>query len=152
MRTLPLNTWTLRNGALALAAAIALLDNASQARPEGPEAASVSFDAAQVARGADLYEDECASCHGSDLISTDSQATNLTGAAFRAGWRGRAVGERLAEIRATMPPGTTRRLPDQSYLDVISYILSRNGYPARPDSLTTAPSDLKAVIAGAPAK
>lgn len=100
----------------------------------GQDASSISifdgvFTEAQVKRGKTAYEDQCASCHGSDLIS-QSGAPNMVMPAFRFGWHGRTIAQKLEQIRTTMPQGFPESMSDQEYLELIAYILDFNGYPA----------------------
>lgn len=100
----------------------------------GQDTSSVSildgvFTQEQVNRGKTAYEDQCATCHGFDLVS-DSGAPNLVMPAFRFGWHGRTIAQKLEQIRMTMPPGFPESMSDQQYLDVIAYILHFNEYPA----------------------
>ena len=100
----------------------------------GQDASNVSifdgvFTEAQVKRGKIAYEAQCASCHGFDLISP-SGAPNMVMPAFRFGWHGRTIAQKLEQIRTTMPQGFPESMSDQEYLEVIAYILDFNGYPA----------------------
>ena len=87
------------------------------------------FTEAQAERGKMAYEDQCATCHGLDLKS-DSGAPNLVMPAFRFGWHGRTIAQKLEQIRTTMPQGSPDSMSEQEYLDVIAYILHYNKYPA----------------------
>lgn len=86
------------------------------------------FSDAQAERGRVLYDAQCASCHGRQLVS-NAGAPNLTEPGFRFGWHGRTIAQRLDQIRSTMPQGFPESMTDQEYLDVIAYILQFNGYP-----------------------
>jgi cytochrome c len=122
----------LRSLVLILVGAVAL--SAADDRKESADASSVSifdgvFTEAQVERGKSAYEAQCATCHGYDLTS-DSGAPNLVMPAFRFGWHGRTIAQKLEQIRTTMPQGFPKSMSDQEYLDVIAYILHFNKYPA----------------------
>lgn len=98
------------------------------------------FTQAQAERGKTAYEDRCATCHGLDLKS-DSGAPNLVMPAFRFGWHGRTIAQKLQQIRTTMPQGSPESMSDQEYLDVIAYILHFNKYPAGDRELDASQAD-----------
>lgn len=87
------------------------------------------FTEAQVERGRIAYEDQCASCHGYDLVS-QAGAPHMVMPSFRYGWHGRTIAQKLEQIRTTMPQGFPESMSDQEYLEVIAYILDFNGYPS----------------------
>lgn len=83
--------------------------------------------AAQLARGEDVYFADCVTCHNDDLSGGAMQsAPALAGDAFLARWSGRNARDLLELARTTMPQGQPRSLDDQSYLDVIAFVLVRN--------------------------
>jgi mono/diheme cytochrome c family protein len=92
--------------------------------------ASGVFTAAQAKNGEQAFQAKCASCHGPDLHSTDPEAPDLTEGAFRFGWQGKTLANRFEQIRSTMPYGNSGSLDDQTYVDIVAYILSFNGVPA----------------------
>ena len=92
--------------------------------------ASGVFTAEQAKNGESVFQARCATCHGADLHSTEPEAPDLTEGAFRFGWNGKTVANRFEEIRGTMPYGNARSLDDQTYIDIVAYILSFNGIPA----------------------
>lgn len=94
------------------------------------------FTAEQAARGKEAYDHTCAPCHGGNLIATDDEATNLTGTPFNFGWRGKTISERWSRVFGTMPPNNPASLPEETYLDIITYILEFNGMPAGDEELT----------------
>ena len=94
------------------------------------------FTQEQVDRGQALYEQNCASCHGRELVSSDADIPTLTAPAFRWSWQMHTLAERFERISTTMPPGANGSLSDQEYVDIITYILNFNGYPAGEQELT----------------
>src|SRR6185369_14585331 len=60
------------------------------------------YTSAQAERGAALYANNCASCHGSALGGGES-APPLTGGEFSSNWYGLTVGDLFERIRITMP-------------------------------------------------
>jgi len=85
--------------------------------------------AEQAKSGERAFQAKCATCHGSDLHSTDAEAPDLTEGAFKFGWEGKTVANRFEQIRGSMPLGNARSLDDQTYIDIVAYILAFNGIP-----------------------
>ncbi len=85
------------------------------------------FTAEQAKNGERVYQARCATCHGADLHSTDPEAPDLTDGAFRFGWQGKTIANQFEQIRSTMPPGKALSLDDQTYVDIVAYILQFNG-------------------------
>jgi mono/diheme cytochrome c family protein len=83
----------------------------------------------QAKRGAALYGRECASCHGSDLTGAD-EVPALSGPAFLANWDGLTVGDLSERVRRSMPPNKPGQLNRQQITDILSHVLSVNGFPA----------------------
>jgi mono/diheme cytochrome c family protein len=97
--------------------------------------ASGVFTAEQAKSGERTYREKCAKCHGPDLVATDPDAPDLTAEGFKIAWIGKTVGGRFRVIRIAMPADQPGSLDDQSYLDVIAYILQFNGDPAGNEKL-----------------
>ncbi len=91
----------------------------------------------QAKRGGDAYRAVCSSCHRADLSGYNGV---LRGTTFMDRWREDNLESLFNNIRTTMPrnnPGTLR--PD-TYLDIVTYILQQNDFPAgatdlQPDTL-----------------
>jgi mono/diheme cytochrome c family protein len=92
--------------------------------------ASGVFTVEQAKAGERAFQARCAMCHGADLHSTDPEAPDLTEGAFKFGWQGKTIANRFEQIRSTMPYGNARSLDDQTYLDIVAYILQVNGIPS----------------------
>jgi S-disulfanyl-L-cysteine oxidoreductase SoxD len=122
----------MRQHAVSLAVGLAMLVGVGAAIAQSPaytlEGAEIGTE--QVARGETAYFDNCAGCHGEDLRSMDSNAPDLRGPSFKASWTGRPLLERYEQIHATMPPYDPGSLPEQTYVDIMAYVLSINGVPA----------------------
>jgi alcohol dehydrogenase (cytochrome c) len=102
-----------------------------------------AFSAVQAARGASVYGKNCVQCHGPDLVGGPG-IPPIRGAAFFAGWQGRALSEFYAYLRTAMPPGRSGSLSEQAYIDVIAYLLERNGLAAGNDALPADVYELEA--------
>src|SRR5438477_11843944 len=85
------------------------------------------FTAEQAKNGERSYQARCASCHGSDLHSTDPEAPDLTEGIIQFGWKEKSLAEIFEQIRGTMPLRNPRSLDDQTYIDILAYILQFNG-------------------------
>jgi cytochrome c553 len=110
---------------------IFLTTSVTQAQQVGKTStASGVFTAEQAKNGESVFQARCATCHGADLHSTEPEAPDLTEGAFRFGWNGKTVANRFEEIRGTMPYGNARSLDDQTYIDIVAYILQFNGIPS----------------------
>jgi mono/diheme cytochrome c family protein len=121
------------------------------AQPAGKTStASGVFTAAQAKNGEQAFQAKCASCHGPDLHSTDPEAPDLTEGAFRFGWQGKTLANRFEQIRSTMPYGNSGSLDDQTYVDIVAYILSFNGIPAGNQKLEPNVPALEKIIVEVP--
>src|SRR5712692_755547 len=83
----------------------------------------------QQQRGRALYDERCASCHGSELTGLDV-APPLAGGAFQSNWTGLTVGDLAERIRISMPQGSEGTLSRQQVSDIIAAIFAVNEYPA----------------------
>jgi S-disulfanyl-L-cysteine oxidoreductase SoxD len=125
--------------------------SASFAQPTGPRStASGVFTAEQAKSGERSFQAKCATCHGADLHSTDAEAPDLTEGAFTFGWQGKTIANRFEQIRSTMPLGNARSLDDQTYIDIIAYILQFNGMPSGNQKLEPDTRALEQIIVTVP--
>jgi cytochrome c553 len=112
--------------------------------------ASGVFTAAQAKDGESVFQAKCATCHGADLHSTEPEAPDLTEGAFRFGWNGKTVANRFEEIRNTMPYGNAHSLDDQTYIDIVAYILQFNGIPSGNQKLEANDPALEKIVIAVP--
>ena len=135
----------------AATAAVLLLASPAGAQNAAPRStADGVFTAAQAAAGEAAYQSNCAGCHGLDLRKTDAEAPDLTEGPFRYGWNGKTMAERVEKIRTTMPKPNVKSLPDQTYVDIVAYILSFNGVPAGSETLGSDMAKLEAITIEVP--
>lgn len=87
-----------------------------------------SITAEQTEAGRADYQQHCAMCHGADLRLLPTAP--LVGPEFVSRWRGRSTNELLAQLRATMPPEGPGALAEETYVNVIAYLLAQNGAAA----------------------
>jgi mono/diheme cytochrome c family protein len=83
----------------------------------------------QARRGAGVYTEQCASCHGTAMEGGE-MAPPLTGGGFLAEWSELTLGDLFDRIRLTMPQNDPGALSRQDDADVLAYILSMNKMPA----------------------
>jgi mono/diheme cytochrome c family protein len=113
----------------------------------GPRVRSVwdgVYTTEQAKRGAAVYHQYCASCHGPRLEGGEA-AGPLAGAQFTSNWNGVSVGDMLERTRISMPldrPGTLNR---QQNADVLAYMFSANEMPAGKTELARQPELLKQI-------
>jgi quinoprotein glucose dehydrogenase len=95
------------------------------------------YSAAQAERGKATFNDACIRCHGADLAGTTAPA--LKGDRFMSTFGNETVDRLFVKIRDTMPPNFgTAVLGDAAKIDIVSYILQTNGFPAGGPELTAA--------------
>jgi hypothetical protein len=99
----------------------------------------------QAERGESYYTKECAPCHLADLGGDGLRATPLIGDSFAKSWNNRTVGDLFKVIKATMPEDQPGALNDVTYIDIISYLLKMNNYPAGMQQLSTDPTVLYSI-------
>ena len=98
----------------------------------------------QAKRGEALYVQNCSACHGPDLSGND-EAAPLAGPVFLSSWDGLSVGDLANRVRVSMPPNNLGKLSRQQIVDVLSYVLSFNNFPAGKSELDPKPELLKQV-------
>lgn len=101
------------------------------------------FTAAQVSRGQQVYAGQCQSCHGSNLQGGAGPA--LAGNGFLQKWANgqHPLADLYGVISKQMPLTAPGSLTQQQYLDVTAFILSKNGYRAGKQALSTAVMSVK---------
>jgi mono/diheme cytochrome c family protein len=99
----------------------------------------------QAARGKAQYSTSCSSCHMDDM-SGSGQALPLAGDAFTDVWEGQTMADLLGLVQGTMPQDKPGSLTPEAALDVITYILQYNKYPAGKEELKNDPDALKNIL------
>ena len=124
--------WT----AVVLTLAVGL--TASAQGPDGaPSTASRTvwdgvYNATQAARGEASYAVHCANCHRDDLSGYDGL---LRGRRFMEKYREASLHLLFDKTKTTMPRNAAGTLSDQTYLDVVAYVLKSNEFPSGADEL-----------------
>ena len=101
----------------------------AQPRQSGP------YTAEQALAGRTAYQANCAACHASDL--SGREGPELAGANSMTQWGDKTAGELVSFTRATMPPGSGGSLLDQTYVNLVAFILDANGARPGDRALTT---------------
>ena len=115
---------------------------AQQAEPPRQSAAKVpAFTAAQADRGKQAYADNCMGCHlagldGSSNPTANAKGTPLMGPRFVQDFGESKISALFNKMQRDMPNGKAGSLTEQQYLDIVSYVLQQNKYPAGPNELT----------------
>jgi mono/diheme cytochrome c family protein len=109
--------------------------------PSGKTVWSGVYSEAQAVRGETEYISKCASCHKEDLSGYQSI---LKGDRFMTEYREAALYRLFEKMKTTMPRGGAGSLTDRQYIDIVSFILKSNDFPAGADELKA--DDLQAVV------
>jgi S-disulfanyl-L-cysteine oxidoreductase SoxD len=115
-------------------AALALLGATAWAQETTSSVIDGVYTDAQAARGAQLFEESCALCHGAALTGR-GEAPALVGPQFIGDFNGLTVGDLYERIRTTMPLNNPGGLSRADYAAVLAYLLKYNGYRAGPRDL-----------------
>jgi mono/diheme cytochrome c family protein len=87
-----------------------------------------AFTQAQAERGEAAYDHSCLDCHGSTLDNGEFGGPPLKGASFARHWDAANVAALFGFMKAKMPPDRPGQLNDETYADLIAYILGENGF------------------------
>ena len=129
------------------AAGLAAILTAVPAAAQQPEREPAQYTAEQADAGLAAYQQQCASCHGENL-DDGPFAPPLRGIAFRAKWYSRSVEALFTETVDTMPQDRPDSLGDETYTDLIAFLLQENGIEAGPDPLPADPVAMAALSPG----
>ena len=93
----------------------------------------------QAKRGQTAYMQQCVSCHKPDLLGIEGA---MKGEPFIERRREDNLETLFLDMKSTMPRGNPGGLPDQTYADIISFMLQSNAMPAghtelKPDVLAS---------------
>ena len=91
----------------------------------------------QAQRGQTIFQNKCASCHGS-RVEGGEHAPALTGNNFWAQWDQQTARAFYGRIISTMPPDAAGSLSESDAIQVVAYILQLNGLPANGASIDSA--------------
>jgi len=89
------------------------------------------YTGAQAARGAEIYNGHCVHCHTAEL------SVGLSGNRFMDEWREDNLKSLFDQTKRSMPGDGPGTLSDQQYLDVLAFVLKKNGFPEGRNELGT---------------
>ena len=102
---------------------------------------------AQAERGRTEYDVWCASCHQSDLtggvLVGDDEAPSLR--SMEKLLERRDLDNVFTFIKSGMPKEEPGSLKDETYVDILTYLLQENGFPAGAAELKADSASLKAI-------
>jgi mono/diheme cytochrome c family protein len=84
------------------------------------------YTAEQARRGQTAYTQSCVACHKADLLGIEGA---MKGEPFMERRREDNLETLFLDMKATMPRGNPGGLPEQTYTDIISYLLQNNDMP-----------------------
>jgi mono/diheme cytochrome c family protein len=108
------------------------VEHAAQTRPVSDKV----YSAAQATRGQQIYQTQCAECHGKAMDGASGPP--LVGSNFLANWSATPVRNVVDKIQKTMPFNLPGSLSRQQSIDLAAYILQSDGFPAGASDLNEA--------------
>jgi mono/diheme cytochrome c family protein len=130
-------------GRLAICLALALICSAFQNQSSRTVWDGV-YTPEQAKRGATLYANNCASCHGLALTGGES-APPLTGGEFLSNWSGLTLGDLFDRIRVSMPADRPGTLSREQTVGILAHLLNVGEFPAGTAELSTQTEILKQI-------
>jgi mono/diheme cytochrome c family protein len=100
----------------------------------GEAAVPALYTAAQAQAGREAFAQHCASCHGQRLQGLVGPA--LKGPIFASAKAGYTVRDIFLFLSVNMPAYAPGSLTARQYLDIMSFLLQQNGFPAGTAALT----------------
>ena len=98
----------------------------------------------QAKRGEALYKENCSACHGDNLEGSGPMPP-LAGKDFLANWTGKTVGDLFEKTSTTMPATAPGSLTPEQAADIISFMLSKDMFPAGSAALEAKMEPLKQI-------
>ena len=101
----------------------------------------------QAERGKQVYDANCVTCHLADLDGSanptaGARGAPLVGTRFVQDFGESKVSALFNKMKRDMPSGRPGALTDQEYLDVSTYVLQKNSFPAGSAELTPEVADI----------
>ena len=92
------------------------------------------FTSDQALRGKSAFEGTCARCHNVALVGSE-RGPAIKGPTFLSHWEKDNLAGLFTKIRDTMPEGGPGTVSDELKIDILTYILQQNGFPAGREEL-----------------
>jgi mono/diheme cytochrome c family protein len=103
-----------------------------------------AFTTAQADRGKAAFMQHCSNCHNQDLAGS-ARAPALKGGTFMKNWENGSVNNLFTKIRFSMPATYPETVSDEVKLDIVTYLLEQNGFPAGASELKMSEEELEDV-------
>jgi hypothetical protein len=87
------------------------------------------YTAAQAERGKENFVKSCSNCHNADLNGS-VRAPSLRGEHFMGNWGNGSANALFVKLRDSMPATYPDTVPEAIKIDILSYLLQVNGFPA----------------------
>lgn len=120
----PIHATTVFSCAWAVVSALSLVSHAGQLR----SVADGVYSSGQAVRGQQMYQAQCAECHGNTLEG--SSGPPLAGDDFLSAWSARPLTEVVDKIQKTMPFNLPGSLSRQQSTDLVAYMLQIGKFTA----------------------
>ena len=130
MRLIPMGPAAIRYArsvascACALVGAFSLIGHAGQLR----SVTDGAYSTGQAARGQQIYQAQCAECHGNAMEGTTGPP--LVGDSFLSNWSARPIADLVDKTQKTMPFNLPGSLSRQQSTDLAAYMLQAGKFPA----------------------
>ncbi len=115
-------------GSRARGVALEIQEPAEQTADDHPTVWRGVYTVNQAARGQAEYRTHCGRCHRGDVDSGNRDA-RLIGDAFMERWREYDLESFFGFIKASMPRRNPESLSDETYVDIVAYLLYLNEFP-----------------------
>ena len=138
--------WRLASGSLlGVAVSFGALVSSTPVEAQ-PQTTPLGYTAAQAEQGQATYDEHCASCHGQNL-DDGAYGVPLKGNDFRQKWGSRSAEPLFTYTSSKMPPARPGTLGDESYAQLLAFILQENGSRPGAREVPADPEALKAMAA-----
>jgi mono/diheme cytochrome c family protein len=111
-----------------LVLATTFLSVSALALPQNPPNSAGWYTPAQAANGAKAYQKTCASCHGATLQGGMGPA--LVGRQFWLTYAGKKVSTLWSAVHTTMPMTAPGSVSARNSVNIMAFLLHKNGVPA----------------------
>jgi cytochrome c len=102
------------------------------------------FTEAQAKLGQKIYDEKCSACHLASLEGGTNESPALKGDTFTTQWDGKPLRALYSRILSTMPSNDPGSLSEKETLNLVAYLLQKNGYPSGKAALDT-PEELNSI-------
>ena len=117
---------------LAAACICLAASGAARSQANAPNAPTALYTDAQAQQGVDPYETGCGMCHGANMEG--AQGPTLLGDTFTSHYQ--TVGDLMQFMVKNMPKNDPGSLSHDDYVNILAFILLKNGWSAGPESLS----------------